>query len=63
MLATAEIAWTPLEQRKQDDFLRRLQADQCRRLSLLGLGAPTTQPSADVEKELSGRFGSATTQP
>src|SRR5205814_5975497 len=44
ILATAEIGWTAPEAKNKDDFFNRLSSDHCKRLSYLGLGAPTTQP-------------------
>src|SRR5205823_7584219 len=62
ILATAEIGWTARDAKNKDDFLNRLSTDQCMRLAHLGLGAPTTQPTEMVEKELASRM-SATPAP
>jgi hexosaminidase len=63
ILAVAESGWTPRDQKNKDDFLNRLSADQCKRLAHSGLGAPTTQPAEDVERELSSRVAAAPASP
>jgi hexosaminidase len=55
LCALAAIAWSPKESRNYDDFLRRLKSSQYKRLAMMGLGVPATQPTDALEQVLSKR--------
>ena len=63
ILAVAESGWTPKDQKNKDDFVSRLSADQCKRLAQAGLGAPTTQPAEEIERELSSHVDATPPSP